>query len=119
MEIKPKGPTARGPADWFTGDVWMDCVLEAQEHSTLNVAAVHFTPGARTAWHSHDGGQNLYVAADEGRPVPRRADRRHRPGRRDAHAVAHDQVGPELRRTAVGRRARHARRAWEMGQLPT
>ena len=29
--------------------------------SSLNVAAVHFTPGARSAWHSHDGGQTLYV----------------------------------------------------------
>lgn len=34
--------------------------------SKLNVAAVHFTPGARTAWHSHDGGQTLYVTEGHG-----------------------------------------------------
>lgn len=66
MEIKPKPPTVRGPADWFTGDVWMDTVVQPDDHSALNVAAVHFTPGARTAWHTHDGGQSLYVTEGEG-----------------------------------------------------
>ena len=65
MEIKPKQPTVRGPADWFTGDVWMDSVVQPDDQSTLNVAAVHFTPGARTAWHAHDGGQTLYVTEGE------------------------------------------------------
>jgi quercetin dioxygenase-like cupin family protein len=67
MEIKPKQPTVKGPADWFTGDVWMDSLVQAHEHSKLNVAAVHFTPGAHTAWHAHDGGQTLYVTEGEGR----------------------------------------------------
>ena len=67
MEIKPKPPTAKGPAEWFTGDVWMDSVVQAHEHSKLNVAAIHFTPGAHTAWHAHDGGQTLYVTEGEGR----------------------------------------------------
>ncbi len=31
------------------------------------VAFVHFTPGARTAWHSHSIGQSLYVTEGEGR----------------------------------------------------
>ena len=34
--------------------------------SQLNVAAVHFTPGARSAWHSHEGGQTLYVTEGHG-----------------------------------------------------
>ena len=34
--------------------------------SQLNVAAVHFTPGGRSAWHSHDGGQTLYVTEGRG-----------------------------------------------------
>jgi quercetin dioxygenase-like cupin family protein len=34
--------------------------------SQLNVAAVHFTPGARSAWHSHQGGQTLYVTEGRG-----------------------------------------------------
>jgi quercetin dioxygenase-like cupin family protein len=67
MELKPREPTAKGPPDWFTGDVWMESIVRAHEHSPLNVAAVHFTPGARTAWHAHDGGQTLYVTEGEGR----------------------------------------------------
>jgi quercetin dioxygenase-like cupin family protein len=67
MEIKPKQPTIKGPSDWFTGDVWIDSVVQPHDGSTLNVGTVHFTPGARTAWHSHDGGQTLYVSEGEGR----------------------------------------------------
>ncbi|MGH9258413.1 MAG: (R)-mandelonitrile lyase [Acidimicrobiales bacterium] len=67
MEIKPRQPTAKGRADWFTGDVWIDTVVQPNDHSTLSVAAVHFHPGARTAWHTHDGGQTLYVTEGVGR----------------------------------------------------
>jgi quercetin dioxygenase-like cupin family protein len=66
MEIQPKKPTVKGPADWFTGDVWMDAVAQGREPSRLRVIAVHFTPGARTAWHSHSLGQTLYVTEGEG-----------------------------------------------------
>jgi len=59
MEISPKAPTGRGPAGTFTGDVWIDPIIGGLPSSQLNVAAVHFSPGARTAWHSHDGGQTL------------------------------------------------------------
>jgi quercetin dioxygenase-like cupin family protein len=67
MDIEPRQPTAKGPAEWFTGDVWIDGIVQPSEDSTLNVAAVHFHPGARTAWHTHDGGQTLYVTDGEGR----------------------------------------------------
>jgi quercetin dioxygenase-like cupin family protein len=67
VEIERKPPTAKGPADWFTGDVWIDSIVQPREPSRLNVAAVHFTPGARTAWHTHEGGQRLYVTEGEGR----------------------------------------------------
>jgi quercetin dioxygenase-like cupin family protein len=66
MELPSKRPTVRGPADWFTGDVWIDTIVQPHDHSTLNISAVHFTPGARTAWHAHDGGQELYVTEGEG-----------------------------------------------------
>ena len=74
MGIEPKKPTVKGPADWFTGDVWIDPLVEPTEHSTLNVAAVHFTPSARTAWHSHAGGQTLYVTEGRGLVQPRGDD---------------------------------------------
>ena len=66
MEIHPRRPTMRGPAQWFTGDVWIDPVVQAKPPSPLAVSAVHFTPGARTAWHSHARGQTLYVTEGEG-----------------------------------------------------
>lgn len=67
MQIKPRPATAEGPAEWFTGDVYIDGVVQAEEPSRVNIGAVHFTPGARTAWHHHDGGQTLYVTDGEGR----------------------------------------------------
>jgi quercetin dioxygenase-like cupin family protein len=66
MEIPPKPPTAKGPAETFTGDVWIDPITRDLPPSQLNVAAVRFSPGARTAWHSHDGGQTLYVTDGHG-----------------------------------------------------
>jgi quercetin dioxygenase-like cupin family protein len=67
MEIRPNPPTAKGPSEWFTGDVWLDGIVQPDGHSTVNITAVHFPPGARTAWHSHEGGQTLYVIEGEGR----------------------------------------------------
>jgi quercetin dioxygenase-like cupin family protein len=66
MEIRPKPATVKGPTDWFIGDVWIDVIVLPHDDSHLNVSAVHFTPGARTAWHSHEGGQTLYVTEGRG-----------------------------------------------------
>lgn len=54
--------TTKGSADWFTGDVWIDPIVQPQGDSPVNIGAVHFTPGARTAWHSHDGGPSGWPA---------------------------------------------------------
>ena len=67
MEIKPNQPSAKGPSQWFTGDVWLDPIVRGEEPSRVRVAAVHFTPGARTAWHSHALGQTLFVTEGAGR----------------------------------------------------
>jgi len=53
--------TATGPSDWFTGAVYIDTVATPSEPSRLAAASVHFTPGARTAWHTHPNGQTIYV----------------------------------------------------------
>ena len=66
MEIVPKQPSVKGPADFFTGDVWIDAVARGRDQSRLNVATVRFSPGARTAWHSHQLGQTLYVTEGRG-----------------------------------------------------
>lgn len=59
--------TARGPADWFTGAVYLDTVAEPAPPWHTAAAWVHFTPGARTAWHTHPLGQTIFVIEGEGR----------------------------------------------------
>lgn len=66
MERRKKQPTGKGPAEMFTGDVWIDNIVQGEEPSRIRVNAVHFVPGARTAWHSHALGQTLYVTEGEG-----------------------------------------------------
>ena len=44
MAIEPKPPTVKGPEDWFTGDVWIDPIVQAASGSQLNIGAVHFSP---------------------------------------------------------------------------
>jgi quercetin dioxygenase-like cupin family protein len=66
VALQPKPPTAKGPADWFTGDVWIDSIARGEPPSRVRVSAVRFTPSARTAWHSHAVGQTLYVTEGRG-----------------------------------------------------
>src|SRR4051794_957823 len=84
--------TTPGPADWFSGNVYIDTIAAApplgaagdpppgaalppggavRRHRRgprppLGAAAVHFTPGARTAWHTHPNGQTIFVTAGVG-----------------------------------------------------
>ena len=67
MEVHPKKPTAKGLTEWFTGDVWIDGIGQGRGPSPVTIGSVHFTPGARSAWHSHSVGQTLYVTEGEGR----------------------------------------------------
>jgi quercetin dioxygenase-like cupin family protein len=67
VQIEPKPPTAKGPANMFTGDVFLDSIVKGEEPSRVRVNAVRFTPAARTAWHSHAVGQTLYVTEGRGR----------------------------------------------------
>ena len=69
MDIKRNGsrPSAKGPADWFTGTVRIDPLLQAPEPpARITGALVTFEPGARTAWHTHPLGQTLVVTAGLG-----------------------------------------------------
>jgi quercetin dioxygenase-like cupin family protein len=62
MEITRNGlDTTPGPGDWFTGSVYLDPVATPSGSSRLSATNVHFTPGARTAWHTHPNGQTIYV----------------------------------------------------------
>jgi quercetin dioxygenase-like cupin family protein len=59
--------TMTGPAEWFTGNVYVDAVAAPGEGSRVSASAVHFTPGARTAWHTHPNGQTIFVMEGVGR----------------------------------------------------
>jgi quercetin dioxygenase-like cupin family protein len=59
-------PTAPGPSEWFTGAVYIDAVAAPSTGSRLSASSVHFTPGARTAWHTHPNGQTIFVTEGVG-----------------------------------------------------
>ena len=58
--------TAKGPESWFTGDVYIDAVATPEPPSRVQANLVHFTPGARTHWHTHALGQSIYVTEGVG-----------------------------------------------------
>lgn len=65
--IRTRPESAPGPGEWFTGTVWIDQIAVATAPSRLVANSVHFTPGARTAWHQHPCGQVLHVTEGIGR----------------------------------------------------
>ncbi|MEZ2443415.1 cupin domain-containing protein [Chitinophaga sp. RCC_12] len=68
MEITRIGskPSAKGPADWFTGAVRVDPLFDANNARRAAAATVTFEPGARTAWHTHPLGQTIIITAGLG-----------------------------------------------------
>jgi len=66
MEVLPKRPSTKGPAELFTGDVWFDVVAAGEEPSRLRVNVVRFAPCARTAGHTHAVGQTMHVTEGVG-----------------------------------------------------
>lgn len=62
MQIRnaAQAETMDGPADWFTGRVWIEQIDEPA-YSRLRASRVYFSAGARTRWHTHPVGQTLQV----------------------------------------------------------
>lgn len=58
--------TTKGSSEWFTGAVYVDTVATPADPSRLTASSVHFTPGARTAWHTHPNGQTIFVTEGVG-----------------------------------------------------
>ncbi len=54
-----------------TGNVWSHELLKISEPCSLRILLVFFEPKARTHWHTHPGGQVLYVVAGKGRVMKR------------------------------------------------
>ncbi len=69
MDIRRTGsqPSARGPAEYFTGTVRIDSLFQRSAPARIGGAVVTFEPNARTAWHIHPLGQTLIVTAGCGR----------------------------------------------------
>jgi len=67
MDKNPSTATVKTPSSNFTGDVWMNPVFGGDGTSQLTCGFVRFTPGARTAWHTHPMGQALHVLTGVGR----------------------------------------------------
>jgi quercetin dioxygenase-like cupin family protein len=68
MQIIRNGsrPSARGPAEYFTGAVRVDPLFQAGDPGRVSGGHVTFEPGARTAWHTHPLGQTLIVTSGLG-----------------------------------------------------
>lgn len=68
MEIRRRGSRAcsHGVGEWFTGRVHIDPLFGPTETSRTGGALVTFSPGARSAWHSHPLGQALFVVEGVG-----------------------------------------------------
>lgn len=68
MKITACGAAAskKPPADYFTGTVWQEPIVEAPEPARVRAAMVTFEPGARTNWHTHPLGQTLHVVSGAG-----------------------------------------------------
>jgi len=70
MDIRPCGsvPSRRVSADWFTGTVWQDPIVDlTPAPARVRSSVVRFDPGARTNWHRHPLGQTLYIVSGCGR----------------------------------------------------
>jgi len=67
MEVAPgsDGTFERGDDGRFTGEVWLRSTITAEDGT--NIGLVHFSPGARTHWHRHPGGQFLFAVTGRGR----------------------------------------------------
>jgi quercetin dioxygenase-like cupin family protein len=68
MEISPDEtrPATAGPADTFTGQVSVKPLFNPNAVRNTGGAEVTFSPGARSAWHTHPAGQTLIVTGGTG-----------------------------------------------------
>ncbi len=68
MQIRRAGsqPSAKGPADYFTGTVRVDPMFPAAAPSRVSGGHVTFEPGARSNWHTHPLGQTLIITSGLG-----------------------------------------------------
>jgi quercetin dioxygenase-like cupin family protein len=68
MKLTKSGPDtmSAGPSAWFDGNVYIDVVSMPGPDTKVMGGIVHFTPCARTAWHTHPKGQTIFVTEGVG-----------------------------------------------------
>src|ERR1700750_2707678 len=94
--------TRRGAAETFTGVVFQDPVITAEAPSRLGGSVVTFTPGARTAWHSHPVGQTpFFVVRRRPHLLQGREAASAEPGRYGQYPAGHDALARGRARSAV------------------
>lgn len=59
--IRSRPQTTSAPSEWFTGRAFIDGITPTDTDSRMRAYRVNFSPGARTAWHTHPHGQILHV----------------------------------------------------------
>ena len=59
-------PATQGASEFFVGDVYVDQLYQGTAPAAISGGLVSFTPGARTAWHTHPVGQLLVVTDGQG-----------------------------------------------------
>jgi quercetin dioxygenase-like cupin family protein len=58
--------SSKGSSEYFTGNVRIDTLFSENESQPYSGAYVTFSPGARTAWHTHPTGQRLVITEGVG-----------------------------------------------------
>jgi quercetin dioxygenase-like cupin family protein len=66
VEVQPQRPTVKGPAETFTGDVWVDMIALSEPPSRMRVGIVRLSLGTHTAWHRHGNGPTPHVIDGRG-----------------------------------------------------
>lgn len=68
IEVTANGsnPTRPGNSSQFSGQVMVDALTTKSSAIFAGSGLVTFSPGARTAWHTHPAGQWLYVTVGNG-----------------------------------------------------
>jgi quercetin dioxygenase-like cupin family protein len=67
MRIVQQGERSETYGGRFTGRVELEMLGPAEAGDRPDIARVHFFEGAVSNWHSHPGGQHLYLVEGRGR----------------------------------------------------
>jgi quercetin dioxygenase-like cupin family protein len=66
VSVAGSRPAAKGPAEYFTGQLRIDPLFTSKDTAPFSGGYVTFEPGARSAWHTHPAGQHLIITSGVG-----------------------------------------------------